>query len=276
MLFSVSQEKEIYFHVGLGKVASTFLQTQVFPHLNGVQYIPPNQYRKAKQLIQISTAAKFLISREFDRQLETELSQFCKDFSNVRVILFLRRHGEWMASQYKRHVKNGWHLGFDAFYDMKNDQGFWKKYDLKYTDKIKSIKLITSNDPLVITYDELLHAPIRVLDKLASFSQTSIETTKIKFIKVHTSFSDRQLLFLESFTKKYIRYFPPQPMNRLENWLKFRPWWALFHVVLYFAYLLPKNKASLIDNQLLIEIDHQFSEDWDYVVRVANQEVHLI
>jgi len=266
----VKQQKEIYFHVGLGKVASTFLQAQVFPHLKDIQYIPPKLYRTAKQRIKNSNASKFLISREFDKQMELELGLFCKDFTNVKVIVFFRRHGDWMGSQYKRYVKNGWYQGFQAFFDLETDQGLWRKQDLNYTLKVDNIKMITGNKPLIITYDQLQIEPHCVFQKIADFTKTSIDATKIRLEKVHPSFSDHQLLFLETINSRFIRYFPPQPMNRVQNWIKFRPWWALYHIFLYFAVFLPANKSSIIDKNLLNEIDVQFEDDWQQIVKIAN------
>ena len=44
-------EPEIYFHVGLGKVASTYLQNKVFNNLEGIHYIPKNKYRSSIDII---------------------------------------------------------------------------------------------------------------------------------------------------------------------------------------------------------------------------------
>ncbi|MEQ9306731.1 MAG: hypothetical protein RJQ14_22645, partial [Marinoscillum sp.] len=95
----MEEDKQVYFHVGLGKVASTFLQQRVFPALGGIHYIPTRKYRKAKHIIGTVSAEKVLVSREFDRQLEQEDEWYTKDFPQAKIIILLRRHDEWAASQ---------------------------------------------------------------------------------------------------------------------------------------------------------------------------------
>ena len=69
-------EKQIYFHVGLGKVASTYLQHEVFPKLKGIHYLPTGKYKRSKSIIPQLEVAKVLVSREFDRQFEDEVRWF--------------------------------------------------------------------------------------------------------------------------------------------------------------------------------------------------------
>ena len=45
------KQPEIYFHVGLGKVASTYLQHRFFPKLKGIHYIKSTRYRRSLQII---------------------------------------------------------------------------------------------------------------------------------------------------------------------------------------------------------------------------------
>ncbi len=92
------KEKTIYFHVGLGKTGSTYLQNRFFTKLKGIHYIHTSRYRNSPALIQASDEHKFLVSREFDQQLEEECRFFSKIFPTAKVIVFLRRHDSWIAS----------------------------------------------------------------------------------------------------------------------------------------------------------------------------------
>ena len=38
--------KHIFFHVGISKTGSTFLQQRVFPYVKNIQYIPTHKYRQ--------------------------------------------------------------------------------------------------------------------------------------------------------------------------------------------------------------------------------------
>ncbi len=44
-LWLSSNDYQIYYHVGLGKAASTYLQNRVFPVLEGIRYVHRDRYR---------------------------------------------------------------------------------------------------------------------------------------------------------------------------------------------------------------------------------------
>ncbi len=99
---------EIYFHVGLGKTGTKFLQHEFFPKITGIYYIKPQKYIRAKSIIldclkkNKNQNLKFLISCEFDKQFERETEDFSKFFPDTGIIIVFRRHDEWILSQYKR------------------------------------------------------------------------------------------------------------------------------------------------------------------------------
>ncbi|MFT6881695.1 MAG: hypothetical protein ACI83W_000686 [Marinoscillum sp.] len=255
---------QVYFHVGLGKVASTYLQKEVFPRLEGIQYIPTGRYRKSKEIITKSYSDKILVSREFDRQFEEELRWFAADYPNCKVIILLRRHDDWIASQYRRHVKNGFYHDFEAFLDMKEDKGFWQQKELHYMSKLKLIEELTHKPPLVLFYDELKENPEGFVKSMIDFMGVPpLENLSRRL--VHKSFSDKQLKVLRSFCRKYVRRVPINHRNKWKHWLCYRPVWAAYHVILYTAAFLPESwitKEPLIENELLDVVRLAFNEDW--------------
>jgi len=54
-----STEKIIYFHVGISKTGSTFLQNRVFPKLSKITYIPTNKYHRVFDEIKTVTVMQF-------------------------------------------------------------------------------------------------------------------------------------------------------------------------------------------------------------------------
>lgn len=262
----MSKGKKVFFHVGLGKVASTFLQHQLFPKLQGIHYIKPSQYRRSKTIIAQIQGQDVLVSREFDQQLEEELRWFCADVSNVHVILCVRRQDDWIASQYRRRVKNGWLLEFNQFLDLKNDQGFWKKEELYYQPKTEMIQEVTGNEPLVMVYDELQEAPEAFVKRLTDY--IGLTAPRISFRKVHTSFADKQLVVLQWFCRTFIRRVPKGRSNKVLHWLLYRPVWAFYHLILYGAAVIPGGwiRRRLIDPEELEEIRAFYDEDWSKVV----------
>ena len=65
--------KEIYFHVGLAKTGSTFLQKNFFPYLKNIKYISTHDYINSIDIINKTNYKSYLISREFDKQFEREI-----------------------------------------------------------------------------------------------------------------------------------------------------------------------------------------------------------
>lgn len=258
------REKQIFFHVGLGKTASTYLQQSVFPNLEGVKYISTHQYKKAKSIIPQLKQDKVLVSREFDRQFEEEVRWFTNEYPEARIIIVLRRHDEWIASQYKRHVKNGFFRSFEEFIDLENDTGYWKLEELNYKRKLKIIQECCVHAPLVLIYDELVKDPASFIRKVTDYLGVK-PLEKASVNKIHRSFSDKQLKVLRAFTKQYIRVVPRNYPNKILHWLLYRPVWAFYHLILFVARFLPDSwvpAAPLINQESLKKVKVKYNVEW--------------
>jgi len=256
--------QEIFFHVGLGKVASTYLQQQIFPQLNGVHYISTHKYKKSKQIISQHSEQKILVSREFDRQFEEEVRWFTKDFPEAKIIILLRRHDEWIASQYKRHVKNGFFGSFEEFLDLENDQGYWQQKDLLYRPKLELIKAYCQNPPLVLFYEDLKADRNQFVRQITNYMGIA-PLENVSSRQVHKSFSEKQLLVLRTFCRKYIKVMPTNHRNKVKHWILYRPVWAFYHLILYAAKYFPDTwlpEESLISEEALQKVRKEFAEDW--------------
>ena len=262
--------KNIYFHVGLAKTGSTFLQNNFFPKLKNIKYISTHKYRRCIDIINNTNYDSYLISREFDRQLEGEVKKILNHFPETKIIIVFREHKKWISSQFKRFSKNGYHFKFEDFYNNTNS-GYWKNEDMIYIDKINIIKKYSKYDPLVLNFDELKINPHSYLSKISEYTNSNYSKSNISLNVVHKSYSEKQLIFLKGFC----RIFKPNPPkyyadNKLKHWLYFRPWWLLFHLVMYVAYFLPKNmivKKPLIDNNYLEKTMKKYKSDWDEILK---------
>ena len=262
-------EPEIYFHVGLGKVASTYLQNKVFNNLEGIYYIPKNKYRKSIDIIKKNGPKKYLVTCEMDRQFNDEVARFTSHFSNVKIIILFREHGEWIASQYRRYVKNGGYHGFEKFFSLDpHQEGMWDKKHLNFYSKLEIIEKYTQQKPLVLFHNELKKDPWAFFDKISQFTDTGYNKEKISLGKVHPSYTEKQLLVLRYFCQNYVGYIPRGRRNRVLNWLLFRPWWVFFHLVMYAAVLFPKAlvpKGPLITSGYLNQVNDLFIDDWEKI-----------
>jgi hypothetical protein len=77
-------DRHIQFHVGLGKVASKYLQYEIFPALKGIHYIPTRLFYKSVDLLERSSETNILVSREFDQQFDVEVRRFAAKFPQHR------------------------------------------------------------------------------------------------------------------------------------------------------------------------------------------------
>ena len=272
--------KEIYFHVGLAKTGSTFLQKNFFPYLKNIKYISTQDYINCIDIINKTNYKSYLISREFDKQFEREIKKFISYFPDTKIIVVFRRHDQWIASQYKRSVKNGWHWSFKNYYNI-NNKGIWKNSDLTYMNKLKIIKKYSKSKPLILKFEELKKDQFNYLNKISNYTDSKYLKTEISLKTVHKSYSEKQLIFLKKFCKIFKKttpkYYDYQEItldktisntNRIKHWLFYRPWWLLFHLVMYTSLLIPKSlivKNSLINKNDLAEIKKKFKEDWKKV-----------
>lgn len=267
-------EQEIYFHVGLGKVASTYLQHEFFPKLQSIDYIPTNRYRKSKKILAQMGSGKYLVSREFDRQFEREVTSFCAEYPDTKIIIIFRRHGSWIASQYRRYAKNGFHWGFDRFMDFEKDEGHWKQKDLLFYPKLEIIERCSTQKPLILFHDDLKKNSWAFLQSIADYTGSTFNKEQISLNPVHTSYTEKQLKVLQAFCRRFKPTLPRSYHNKVLHWLLYRPWWGLFHLVMYAAVLVPErwiSKAPLISKEQLEAVDKYYEEDWDRVKNYPEQ-----
>lgn len=257
---------EVFFHLGLGKVASTYLQYAFFPKLKGIYYIQRTRYRNTKSIVDKNQGKRFFVSREMDQQLEAEVKLFAEQFPNTKAILLLRRHDDWIASQYRRHIKNGSPIPFEEFIDIDQDKGWWPKSELYFYPKIKIIERYFNSKPLVLFYEDLKKDPYQFMDKIAAFLGASYERENVSLASIHTSYNETQLKIMRNAAGVLFKKEPNWSKNRLLLWFQRRGRLLLCYLILYPAKLIPKSwvsKEPLIPIEERARIKEAFKEDWE-------------
>lgn len=267
---SERKKPAIYFHAGMMRTASTFLQKTVFPELTGIQYISKKQYGKAHEIIAESDAEKILVSFELNNTLfYNHLERFAKKYPGAGIILVLRRHDKWIASHYKRAIKNGFHEDFRKYFDIETDAGRWKKEDLLYYPKLTWVQQQFTKPPLILFHKELREQPKTFLSKILHYTGAK-SSGNISFKPRHTSYTEKQLLFKrwvnhhtifkESFDKK------ESPFLKLSN--KF-----LRYILLNLPLLIPfkTSQQELVPKSDKEKIKKYFEEDWKQCLDFAEQ-----
>ncbi len=252
-------DKEIFFHVGLSKTASTYLQNRFFNKIDGIYYIGNNNYKKYRSIIESSDAPKILVSREFDRLFDLELEKFAKFYPQAKIIMVLRKHGSWMASQYRRYVKNGGKRDFEYFFDIENNSGLWDIKEAFFYSKIQKIENLFANKPLILFYEDLKQNPVIFFDQIAEFLNCSYDIKKVNLTSKHKSYSEKQL----KIQKKLNKIFKNDLRSR--NFFLSKGRWILCHIFLFFSFIIPEflaPKKNLINKKSIENVDDFYQNDW--------------
>ncbi len=257
---------QIYYHVGLGKAASTYLQNRVFPVLEGIRYVHRDRYRRYPAIIDKTSDRRYLISREAAFRLDQRLNEFASFKPDARVILVLRRHDRWIASHYRRYVKNGGSLPFEAYVDLDSSAPrIWGKEQMRFLPMIQSIEARFGSKPLVLFHEDLQRDPFRLIDQLCQFTGATYRRERIDLSVVHSSWSEKQLKFSRSVGKHLFAEVPgalaDSGLNRIQRRLKL---WACYGV-LGAAHLIPSRwleDGPLIEPLSLERVRETFAEDW--------------
>ena len=266
---------EIYFHVGLGKTASTYLQYEVFPKFKGIHYIQRTKYNQYPKIIEKNQADKYLISREFDRQFFEEVGKMAEFDPNARIIIVLRKNESWIASQYRRYVKNGGYKTFNEFLDLEKNKGTWEKEEVYFYPKLKFIEEHFNPKPLVLFHDELKEDPYQFIKRIAKYTGTSFDKSKISLKPSHKSYSNKQLLIIREVSKKLFKSDKVKAKTKTMHYVKFRSRWLLCHLILYAAKILPgniANKKSIIPKEDLAKVTEMYKNDWEKCLDFARKK----
>lgn len=264
----------IFFHVGLGKTASTYLQYKVFPFFKDIEFIHRKpKYKRAHEIIAKGNSEKYLISREFDQQLETEVKKFAAYYPDTTAIIVLRRHDSWIASQYRRFVKNGYALKFSEFFDLKTNKGMFSIEDLEFYKKIETLEKYFTKKPLVLFYDDMRKDPFAFFDYIALQIGARYEKEDIKLEKKHSSYSEKQLKAIMRVSK----FVDIRKRNLKRQYLyHFRRFFIniIRYSTLYTAKLLPDSffsKDDFIDKKELEEVRTFYENDWNLCLEYAQK-----
>jgi len=263
---------EVYFHVGLGKVASKYLQFSVFPKFKNIHYIPTRSFYRCIPEIRKGKYPSYLVSREFDNQFEREVRKFAEEFPDAHPILLLRRHDDWIASQYRRAAKNGFTAPFSEFTDLEKNTGRFNRESLDFYGKIMLLEQLYSHRPLVLIYDDLLQDRWAFLDKIAAYCNASYDRKDIPVKAKHTSYTEKQIRFMQWLSKFIPFKNPNYSKTGIIKFFQRIPVMLYRYSILYTAIIIPKKwlvKGPLIPPEELAKIREATKEDWEKCLHFA-------
>ncbi len=266
MSADAAQEPLVFYHAGLGKVASTYLQKRVFPALDGICYIHRNRFRTHPRVIARRAHSRYLLSRECGKYLDRRLKEISSIYPDARVLIFFRRHDEWIASHYRRYVKNGGYRPLDAYLDIVGDHGIWKRDQLYYMDMIDRIEGYFGRAPFVLTYDRMRRDPADFNRRLCEHLGARIDPARLGTSPVHQSYGVDRLLNLRRLNQR-LRLPDPEDMSSLRGKTRKSRRLSLYrsYLLLLAAGLMPDNPAareSLTPSGTMEAIRRHYADDW--------------
>ncbi|MFW6019928.1 MAG: hypothetical protein ACOCPM_05040 [Bacteroidales bacterium] len=274
-----NNEKQLFFHVGMPKTASTFLQNIVFPNYQDIVFIKKRNFKKHQKIIDNTQSDKILLSIEINVDKPNgyaKVKTIAGHYPGTKPILVLRKHSSWVRSKYKYYIRKHGGLPFDKYFDLENDQGKIKYENLNYINKIKILEEAFNCRPLVFFQEELKQNPEQFIAQLAEFLQVRYNPEDIKSGTVKKAYSEKQLKYVRRFNNWYNYKDSDRP-----KWIKFayKKFSALLlHTVAYAGnYLpMPSEGEPLIPESELQRIDQKFQSDWEQAKEYAKQDRTLL
>ena len=269
---------QIFFHVGLPKTASTFLQRKIFPKLEGIEFVKKHAFKHYHKKVRKCRAEKILFSTELNigkRRTDEKIKHFARTFPDATPILLLRRHDHWIRSKYKQHIrKHGW-LYFHQFFNL-HDTGKVKMSELRYIEKIRFLNRQFHNPAIVFFQEELLNDPWQLIDQLSQFMDVGYSREAIDTNKVKPSYSPKQLEVMREFNEQVQFDDPPEQQPKIVRRTRKKFHAFLLHSVAYLSYLWPrkwmKHKGELIPGGKLEAIRQYYETDWQQSITYAHSQ----
>ena len=272
------RKREIYFHVGLPKTASTFLQKRVFPRLKGIKYLKKHEFDRYRRLLSRSAADKILLSFEFHPHPENpgserRIKEIQEDFPVVYPIIVLRKHGAWLRSKYKYFLRKHGSLTLEAYTDPKHPRGAKIRRNLYFFPLLDQLERAFGHPPLVLLHQELREHPQQSIGLLAQFMNVDVEMEKIDFSPVKTAYTERQLKWVRQFN----RAFPYHKDAAQPKYLKkpHQKWHQLLlHSTALAGRFLPElNPETPLYHESRIQyVDSLYEADWKKCLEYARRQ----
>lgn len=265
---------EIYFHVGMGKVASTYLREAFFPKLRNIHYIPRAKRHEAVAIIQENKHACYLVSRALDRNMEEGIRDIALAFPETHPVIIVRSPDSWLVSQYKRHVKNGFPGSLQEFMDVENDLGFWRREELLFSKKIHLLEKSFQPKPMVLLYEDLISTPREFFNQFAQYIRADYTFEDIALAPRHKARDQEGLIFRRKISRKFSDRMPESTRIKFLHWPQRRLRMLSSYVLIWAGKTFPglvRSDEALVEKEYLEKVKRFASVDWNEVLEYAAQ-----
>ncbi len=273
---------QIFFHVGLPKTASTFLQRKVFPCFQGIRFVKKHDFKYRDRIISRSDADYVLLSIEMDICNENDyktLVSVADKYPNTKPIIVFRKHASWVGSKYKYYLRKHGTLSFEDYFDMDGENGILVQKNLRFFDRIEILEKYFKTRPLVMFQEEFQRHPMKAIDVLANFTHATYNENDIKISTVKKAYSEHALYYVRRLNRWY-KYDHSNIKNRIWKFIYQKFGGGVLHLTAYVAGLMepPKDKAKkVLPKEIVDSVNEVFADDWNKCVAYAKEdrEVYL-
>lgn len=263
---------DVYFHLGLPKVASTFLQKKIFPNFKAVLFHKKHSFNDYKNLDANSLSTKHLFSSEYDRGLEEVVDEIVAAFPNARFIFVVRRQDRWILSKYKYHIRKHGSESFEAFFNLTSEESLWKREELLFQKKIEYIVQAANTKPLILLHDDLKANATGFIQQIATFLGAELIPNTNTNSVVNKAFNNKQLIIVRKFNELY-PYTEAKSNSKLLNKVHYKYREFLLHIIAFLCNFVPsffiKKKVLLQNTAVLEQIQQHYAQDWAFCEQYA-------
>lgn len=163
--------KEVFLHIGFHKTGSTFLQSKIFPNLEGVTFfnrnLDLNRLFKTEDKLLLSnvgmSGCPYLVGEgDFFDQFRVSIKYLQKIFKDPKIIICFREPGKYINSCYKQHLHEGGQLKFEEFISLDGNSKinyenfFFKKFVEYLRDNVQNQNIFIYDFESFIKYPEIV------------------------------------------------------------------------------------------------------------------------
>jgi hypothetical protein len=256
---------EIYFHVGMGKVASTYLRTAFFPKLKDIFYIPRRDRHDAVDIISRNQHERYLLCRALDSNMAEGIKDMAAAFPGTRTIIVLRKPDSWLMSQYRRYVKNGFPGTLQEFMDVEDNKGFWDRSELLFMNKINLLENSFQHRPLVLFYEDMQKNPKGFFDDFVKYIGARYTFEDIQLSRVHSSHNEYGLVFRRSIRRRISDQMPKTTKIPVLHWIERRLRMLSSYALIWVGKSLPagmRSNEAFVDKSYLEKVKMFAARDW--------------
>lgn len=269
-------DKTIYFHVGLPKTASTFMQRNVFPHFRGIQFVKKHDFKNRDRIIAKTSYNKVLLSIELDLDSGSgneKMLKVANKYPGTKPIIVFRRHGSWVGSKYKYYLRKHGTASFEEYFHPDKETGVLKDINLQFFKKIELLEAKYGQKPLVMFQEEFQRHPFEAIKVLADYVGAQYDENQIRIATVKKSYSEHSLYYVRKLNRWY-KYDHSGIKNKTLRVLYKKFSGGILHLTAYVTGWFAPDKEKrkrVLPKEDINKINKEYASDWQRCIDYAAQ-----